>query len=110
MTTNSAHRLLPWARPDGAPCYLSTDGTGPVSELADRIEEMQLSVSEELLTHARLMFRAPSVPSTEFRFLSMRLAEALHDCLRVAVSRGDRLPHHDPRDPVADDAEDPDAS
>ncbi|WP_455359919.1 hypothetical protein [Streptomyces sp. SYSU K21746] len=110
MTTNSAHRLLPWTRPDGAPCYLSTDGTGPVTELADRIEEMQLSVGEELLTHARLMFRAPSVPDTEFRFLATRLAEALHDCLRVAVSRGLRLPDCDPHDPGPDDPDDPDPS
>jgi hypothetical protein len=81
-------RLLPWPSPDGKPCYLSSDGDGFVSQLADAVEAMQLDVGEELLRHARDMLASPATPAQEFRFLSARLAESLHDALRVARSRG----------------------
>lgn len=78
-------RLLPWTTTDDRPCLLITDGAGgPVSDLADGIEEMQLDIGEELLRHARAMHADPKVPDREFRFLSRRLAEALSDALRVA--------------------------
>ncbi|REK89429.1 hypothetical protein DY245_15870 [Streptomyces inhibens] len=78
-------RLLPWTTPDAGPCLLITDGEGgPVSDLADSLEEMQLDIGEELLRHARAMHADPKVPDREFRFLSRRLAEALGDALRVA--------------------------
>lgn len=83
----SGLRLLPWTTPEGKPCYLSTDGHGPVSALADQIEAMQLATGEDVLRHARLMLADPKVPRGEFRFLSARLAEALQDALRVARSR-----------------------
>lgn len=69
------------------PCYLSTDGNGPVAALADEMEAMQLSTGDELLAHARAMLGDPTVPLGEFRFLSSRLAEALYDAIRVARSR-----------------------
>lgn len=78
-------QLLPWSTPDDRPCFLITDGAGgPVSDLADGIEEMQLGIGEELLRYARAMHADPKVPDREFRFLSRRLAEALGDALRVA--------------------------
>ncbi|MFI0214628.1 hypothetical protein [Streptomyces lydicus] len=78
-------RLLPWSTPDDRPCFLITDGEGgPVSDLADSIEEIQLGIGEELLRHARAMHADPKVPDREFRYLSRRLAEALDDALRVA--------------------------
>ncbi|MFI6767074.1 hypothetical protein [Streptomyces sp. NPDC050355] len=78
-------RLLPWSTPDDRPCFLLTDGAGgPVSDLADSIEEMQLAIGDELLRHARAMHADPKVPDREFRFLSRRLSEALDDALRVA--------------------------
>ncbi|MFE0693010.1 hypothetical protein [Streptomyces sp. NPDC058869] len=46
-------RLLPWTTPEGNPCYLSTDGRGYLSTLADGIEEVQLGMGEELVEHAR---------------------------------------------------------
>lgn len=46
-------RLLPWTTPDGNPCYLSTDGRGYLSTLADSIEAVQLGMGEELLEHVR---------------------------------------------------------
>ncbi|MEX2968697.1 hypothetical protein [Streptomyces sp. C184] len=78
-------RLLPWSSPDDKPCFLITDGAGgPVTDLADSIEEIQLGIGEELLRHARAMHGDPNVPDREFRYLSRRLAEALGDALRVA--------------------------
>ncbi|MFF2507825.1 hypothetical protein ACFVTY_31345 [Streptomyces sp. NPDC058067] len=91
MTKNM--RLLPWKTPEGKPCYLSTDGDGPLARLADEAEAMQLDLGEELLGHARKMLADPDVPPEEFRFLGARLAEALDDALRVAgrvvLSEGD---------------------
>ncbi|MFC9824837.1 hypothetical protein ACFWG6_22925 [Streptomyces erythrochromogenes] len=46
-------RLLPWTTQDGNPCYLSTDGGGHLSSLADSIEEVQLDMGEEFLGCAR---------------------------------------------------------
>ncbi|MGP3984207.1 hypothetical protein [Streptomyces sp. KR80] len=85
-------RLLPWTSPDGKPCYLSSDGAGYVSQLADAVEAMQLEVGQELLHHARAMLAARTIPPEEFRFLSARLAEALHDVLHVARIRGPQSP------------------
>ncbi|MFF4286883.1 hypothetical protein ACWCXK_09105 [Streptomyces sp. NPDC001739] len=80
-------RVLPWRTWDDRPCFLLTDESGgPVSDLADSIEEMQLDIGEELLRHARAMHADPKVPDREFRYLSRRLAEALGDALRVARS------------------------
>ena len=78
-------RLLPWSSPNGKPCFLITDSAGgPVTDLADSIEEIQLGIGEELLRYARAMHADPKVPDREFRYLSRRLAEALGDALRVA--------------------------
>lgn len=87
-------RLGAWTAMDGRLCYLSTNGQGYVSTLADRIEEMQLTMGEDLLEYARSILapgeRVPS--SVEYRWLVCRLAEALSDALRVADSRGQRIP------------------
>ncbi|MFI5524245.1 hypothetical protein [Streptomyces platensis] len=95
-------RLLPWTTPDGNPCYLSTDGRGYLSTLADSIETVQLSMGEELLEHAREVLApgARSLSATEYRWLASRLAEALTDALRVAESRGQRIP--DPQEETAE--------
>jgi hypothetical protein len=97
-------RLLPWSTPDGRPCYLSTDGRGYLSTLADSIEAVQLGMGEELLEHAREVL-APgtrALSATEYRWLASRLVEALTDALRVAESRGRRLP--DPQEETAGQA------
>jgi hypothetical protein len=83
-------RLLPWAGPEGKPCYLVTDDEGgPVSRLADATESVQLAMGDQLLAHARNML--PGAAPGELRFLAERLTEALKDALRVAESRGRRL-------------------
>lgn len=95
-------RLLPWTTPDGNPCYLSTDGRGYLSTLADGTEAIQLGMGEELLERAReaLAPGARALSATEYRWLASRLAEALTDALRVAESRGQRIP--DPQDEAAE--------
>ncbi|MFF4573527.1 hypothetical protein [Streptomyces sp. NPDC001410] len=87
-------RLLPWTSPEGKPCYLSSDGRSYLSALADSIETIQLSMGQELLEYARDA-TAPgtkALSASEYRWLACRLAEALRDALRVAVSRGQRIP------------------
>ncbi|MDQ8705697.1 hypothetical protein RCO28_24840 [Streptomyces sp. LHD-70] len=104
MTASGTLRLLPWVNDDGRPCYLVGDGTGYLSRVADNIEAMQLGMGSDLLGHATHMLDDPNLPNGELRFLACRLAEALRDVLRVAESRGARLPAvEDPEDldPIA---------
>lgn len=104
MTNSPAHRparpkplrLLPWPSPDGKPCYLSTgDGDGYLSRLADDMEAVQLRMGSEVLGLARKVLDDPASPTTEVRYAGIRLAECLTDALRVAESRGLRLPAPD---------------
>lgn len=86
-------RLLPWLSPDGKPCYLVTDsGGGYVSRLADDLEAMQLATAADVLGLARPLLDDPSSSYTEVRYAGIRIAECLSDALRVAESRGMRLP------------------
>ncbi|WP_329197478.1 hypothetical protein [Streptomyces sp. NBC_01435] len=87
----SCARLLPWARPDGGPCYLRTDGHGYVSRVADEMEVVQLDMGAEVLDCARPIIAAAGATVTELRFSAARLAECLTDALRIAESRGGRL-------------------
>jgi len=96
-------RLLPWASPEGKPCYLSGDGAGYLSRLADNVESAQLGMASELLDEARWVLDRRQWTSGELHLLTVQLTEALSDVHRIAVSRGARLPA-----PPA--AEDPDAA
>ena len=96
MTATNGLRLLPWSSPEGKPCFLSTDGgSSRLSRRADEIEDLQLSMGADLLGHARALLDDRKADVREVRFLAERLCEALHDVLRVAESRGGRLPTHD---------------
>jgi len=94
MTTSNELRLLPWTRPDGKPCFLSTDdGDGHMSRLADNMESVQLGRATELLGQALDMLadtHADTEPD-DLRLLARELTEALRDTLRVATSRGHRM-------------------
>lgn len=50
-TSSSAARLLPWTTLDGNPCFLSGDGSGYLSRIADGIEAVQLGTAYELIGH-----------------------------------------------------------
>nr|WP_282696638.1 hypothetical protein [Streptomyces sp. CC208A] len=95
-------RLLPWAR-DGKSCYLSTDGgaNSVLSRLADEMEAVQLGMGASVLESADKVLSDPKSPHSEIRYTALRLSECLKDALRVAESRGNRIP-----EPDDDDAED----
>lgn len=67
------------------------------------MEEVQLNIGEELLGHADRLLDDPKASSGELRFLARRLREALVDALRVADSRGERIPEQDDDDDSNDD-------
>ncbi|MGW3626938.1 hypothetical protein [Streptomyces sp. NPDC000880] len=96
MTAHSELRLLPWSGPEGKPCFLSTDDSGGhLSRLADNTEAVQLGMAAELLEHASEVLADEEAKPKELRLLATDLARMLGDALRVAESRGRRLPTPD---------------
>ncbi|WP_406478922.1 hypothetical protein [Streptomyces platensis] len=91
MTPPARPRLLPWSSPEGKPCYLLSEGDGPVTRQADAVERAQLASGEILLRHARALLRDTPPTAPELRFLACCLTDALDDSLRINRSRGDRL-------------------
>ncbi|MFH8701800.1 hypothetical protein [Streptomyces chartreusis] len=88
-----ALRLLPWTTPDGNPCYLSADSDhSTLSRLADDLEAAQLGSGEQVLVGARAVLADPGAGERAVRFALTRAVESLDDALRVAVSRGRRMP------------------
>jgi hypothetical protein len=83
-------RLLPWAGEDGKPCYLLTDGDGPLSRAADAAEAVQLSMAVRLLQHADAFLADERTSSVQLRYLLARMCESLREVHRVAESRGAR--------------------
>ncbi|MHC6628290.1 hypothetical protein ACYTFC_19750 [Streptomyces globosus] len=93
MTPSNELRLLPWSGPDDKPCYLSADNTnGYLSRLADNTEEIQLGLGAELVVHALAVLADADSDPEELRLLATDLTGALRDAVRVATSRGHRLP------------------
>ncbi|MEU6381001.1 hypothetical protein [Streptomyces sp. NPDC046909] len=86
-------RLLPWATPEGKPCYLSTDGgDSKLSQLADDVEAAQLRSGEQVLAGARAVLADAKSGEQAIRFALARATESLEDVMRIAVSRGGRVP------------------
>jgi len=87
-------RLLPWSSPEGKPCFLDAEegAGGYVSRLADDTEATQLAEGLDVLGEARRVLEDPASPNVAVRYAAVRLAECLADALRVAESRGRRLP------------------
>jgi hypothetical protein len=89
MTASDELRLLPWAGPEGKPCYLSTDDRGGyLSRLADNVEAVQLGTAAELLDEASETLDDEDAGPEVVRRLAQELTGALRDVLRVATSRG----------------------
>lgn len=94
--TSNSMRLLPWTTPDGKPCFLSSGASGGViSRLADSVEASQTSTGVEVVGGAKAVLADPKVGTRELRFALARVTEVLGDVLRVAESRGARLPAPD---------------
>lgn len=86
-------RLLPWTTPEGTPCYLSTDDPhSRLSRLADGLEAELLESAEFVLSEAGPLLADETSGPRELRFTGVQLAAALTDVLRIAKSRGARLP------------------
>ena len=86
-------RLLPWNTPDGKPCYLSADSPDSrLSLLADDIEAAQLDSGEQVLAGAKAVLGDPKAGERAVRFALTRASESLEDVIRIAVSRGGRIP------------------
>jgi hypothetical protein len=97
MSTADSLRLLPWTTPEGNPCYLSTDSDDSrLSRLADDLEEAQLDSAEQVLAGAMAVLADPKAGERAVRFALTRAAECLADMLRIAVSRGERIPRREP--------------
>ncbi|AZM77872.1 hypothetical protein D1J63_25290 [Streptomyces sp. KPB2] len=85
---NRPARLLPWTGSEGKPCYLLTDGDGPLSRMADVMERTQLDMAQGLLDHAADLLGDVRATPEQLRFLLTRMREALTDVHRIAESRG----------------------
>lgn len=86
-------RLLPWTTPDGKPCYLSADShDSRLSLLADDVEAAQLDSGEQVLAGAQAVLSDPKAGERAVRFALTRASESLGDVIRIAVSRGERIP------------------
>ncbi|MFJ3302157.1 hypothetical protein ACIPSA_03385 [Streptomyces sp. NPDC086549] len=93
MTSGTGQlRLLPWAGPEGKPCYLASDGAGYLSRLADNMESTQLGLAGELFQEAKRVLDKRQWTQGELHLLAVQLTEALGNVRRIAVSRGARLP------------------
>lgn len=64
-------RLLPWAGPEGKPCYLSSDGAGFMSRLADQTEAVQLGLAGELIEEAQQVLADRSWTPGELHLLTV---------------------------------------
>ncbi|WP_406208970.1 hypothetical protein [Streptomyces decoyicus] len=99
-------RLLPWESEGGKPCFLSADGAGSVlSRLADEIEAEQLCDGADVLKGAVAVLDDGKAGEHALRLALRATAQAFGNVLRVADSRGARLPVAADGDQEADDGE-----
>ncbi|CAL9488144.1 ATP-binding protein [Streptomyces sp. enrichment culture] len=96
-------RVLPGTGEHGRSALLLTDGSGPVSRLADQVEAVQLGLGERLLGRARGVLEERRARCRELLQLAGQLTDALADALRIAEFRGERLggAHSIPTDGVS---------
>ncbi|MEU6916897.1 hypothetical protein [Streptomyces olindensis] len=89
-------RLLPWETDTGRPCFLDADGgQGALSRLADEIEEDQLRDGADVLEGARAVLHDGKAGEYALRNALRAVTQCLGNVLRVADSRGARLPQPD---------------
>lgn len=104
--TTPGLRLLPWETDTGKPCFLSTDGTpGALARIADEIEAEQLRDGADVLKGAQAVLDDRKAGEYALRLALRAVTQVLGDVLRIADSRGARLPVSDD-DHDADDQDD----
>ncbi|WP_446044968.1 ATP-binding protein [Streptomyces olivaceus] len=89
-------RVLPGVGVHGRSAVLFTDGTGPVSRLADHMEAVQLGLGKRLLGRALHVLEECRPDFGELHRLAAQLTDALADALFIAASRGTRLGEEEP--------------
>ena len=105
MSSGHRPRLRPWTTDDGKRCMLSTDAEGGfLSRLADDFEAVQLGLGADMVKEASKVLDNPMATYSEVRYMALRLSECLADALRIAESRGLRLPVPDSDEDEDDDA------
>ncbi|MFF0129969.1 hypothetical protein ACFYTG_30335 [Streptomyces mirabilis] len=96
-----ALRLLPWASPDGKPCYLDSDGHNSfLSQLADNVEAEMTRAAEDVLVKAEEVLSDPRADSRALRLALVRTTHSLSNVLRIAQSREARLPDPEESEPT----------
>ncbi len=104
-------RLLPWETDTGKPCFLSTDGSpGALARLADEIEAEQVRDAADVLKGAQAVLDDHKAGEHALRLALRAATHALGDVLRIADSRGARLPRPDNDPDDSDEADDRDNS
>ncbi|WP_405840912.1 hypothetical protein OG528_22945 [Streptomyces platensis] len=99
-------RLLPWESEGGKPCFLSADGAGGVlSRLADEVEAEQLCDGADVLKGAVAVLDDGRAGEHALRRALRATTQSFGDVLRVADSRGARLPVAADGDEEADEKE-----
>ncbi|MEU9118444.1 hypothetical protein AB0C96_01045 [Streptomyces sp. NPDC048506] len=92
----SGLRLLPWESDSGKPCYLSADGSwSRMSRIADEIEAEQLCDGADVVEGAQAVLDDGRAGEHALRLALRAATQALVAVLRVAHSRGARLPDPD---------------
>lgn len=99
VSTGHRPRLLPWTTDDGKQCLLSASNTGGyLSRLADDFEAVQLAIGADMVKEAVKVLGNPLATHAEVSYLALRLSECLADVMRIAESRGLRVPAPDDED------------
>ncbi|WP_326582234.1 ATP-binding protein [Streptomyces sp. NBC_00487] len=80
-------RLLPWSGEHGGPCVLVTDGDGPVSRIADRVESGGPGLVDGLLSRARGVLAGEEAERCggELAFADVQLVDVLLGALLVGA-------------------------
>ncbi|MFG2558314.1 hypothetical protein [Streptomyces sp. NPDC048496] len=68
-----AARLLPWAGPEGKPCYLAGDGAWFLSRLADNMEAAPLGLAGDLIEKAHQILAGRAWTPGELHLLAVQL-------------------------------------
>ncbi|MGP3989143.1 sulfatase [Streptomyces sp. 3N207] len=88
-------RLLPWTTGSGKPCYLSGTPDSLLSCYADELEEAQLEEGHRALKRILPLLARQTGADDETARATRKAALALSNVIRVADSRGARLPEAD---------------
>ncbi|WP_432107779.1 hypothetical protein [Streptomyces sp. AA1529] len=88
-------RLLPWTTDSGKPCYLNGNADSTMAMYADAVEENRLEHGHDALKRAVQVIDTAEGEDTEQTKALKVAAVALSNCLRVADSRGARLPGYE---------------